>query len=184
MKDLETEFLFTCEKGMLLLRTSFSVAGHGKKAAGPGGQTPSIPLPGKKWAELCEFQAARTTQRDPALYYLEYISPKKVPVLYRANRMHARGRCQPERTGHGTLSFKLCYALPHVTNIESQGLANAKFISTVQNRCLFKYKTDTSLPYATTDNKHTVQYNATFRYTSKGVFKWESCTKMAFPIHR
>lgn len=84
MKDLETEFLFTCEKGILLLKTRFSVTGNRKKAAGPGDRyTPSIPLPGKKnWAELCEFQAARTTQRDPALYYLEHISPKKVPVLY------------------------------------------------------------------------------------------------------
>lgn len=33
MKDLKTEFLFTCDKGMLLLRTSFSVTGKQEKSS-------------------------------------------------------------------------------------------------------------------------------------------------------
>lgn len=42
--------------------------------------------------------------------------------------------------GCGTLSFRLRYAPPPCNKYESQGLANAKFISTVQNRCLFDIK--------------------------------------------
>lgn len=41
MKDLKTEFLFTCDKGMLLLKTSFSVTGKQEKSSWAWGNTAS-----------------------------------------------------------------------------------------------------------------------------------------------
>lgn len=71
MKDFKAELLFTCEKGMLLLRASFARTGTQEENSWawrpPLG---SSLLGGKKQVELCEIQASRGCTERPYLVLL------------------------------------------------------------------------------------------------------------------